>query len=161
MGPVNRTSCLHTNPSSVRAHFPWLTLHGNKNPTRGSHHQPIQMSATSFEVADCYVNPQCFSPAQPLTHSQKQDSSKGGPVMLDDCFFYSLQPLEVFHPYSRSSQFWFVNMLLRGFWWMVLGHGDLRRAGHGNHTKPSVTKLAHPPKVWAVTVMTPSHCAFV
>lgn len=44
---------------------------------------------------------------------------------------------------------------------MVLGHGDLRRAGHGNHTKPSVTKLAHPPEVWAVTVMTPSHCAFV
>lgn len=28
---------------------------------------------------------------------------------------------------------------------MVSGHGDLRRVGHGNHTKPSVKKLAHPP----------------
>lgn len=27
---------------------------------------------------------------------------------------------------------------------MVSEHGDVRRAGHGNHTKPSVTKLAHP-----------------
>lgn len=28
---------------------------------------------------------------------------------------------------------------------MVSGHGGLSRAGHGNHTKLSVTKLAHPP----------------
>lgn len=44
-----------------------------KNPTRGSHQQPIQTSATLFEVADCCVNPRCFSPAQCLTHSQKQE----------------------------------------------------------------------------------------
>lgn len=28
---------------------------------------------------------------------------------------------------------------------MVWGHGDLSRAGHGNHKKLSVIKLAHPP----------------
>lgn len=34
-----------------------------------------------------------------------------------------------------------------GRWRMVSGHGDLRSAGHGNHTKLSVTKLAHPPSL--------------
>lgn len=43
---------------------------------------------------------------------------------------------------------------------MVSGHGDLRRAEHGNHTRLSFTKLERP-RVWAATVMTPSHRAFV
>lgn len=30
---------------------------------------------------------------------------------------------------------------------MVSGHGDLRRAEHGNHTRLSVMKLAHSPSL--------------
>lgn len=33
---------------------------------------------------------------------------------------------------------------MSGFGEMVSGHDDLRKAGYGNHTKPSVTELAHP-----------------
>ena len=66
-------TCGPSKQDKLCAHFPWLTLHDNKTPTRGSHHQPIQMSATTFEVADHYVNPHCFSPAQPLTRTRKQE----------------------------------------------------------------------------------------
>lgn len=66
--------------------------------------------------------------------------------MLDYFFFYSLWSLEVglLHPYGLSPQLWFVNMLLMGGGGWFSGHGDLRRAEHGNHTTLSVTKLAHP-----------------
>lgn len=127
----------------MRAHFPWLAPHGNKNTSRGSHRRPIQMSNTSFEVAGCYVNPRCFSPAQPRAPKSTKPA-KGGPAMPDNCFFYSSQPLErdLLHSYSRSFPAW-LRKHVDGTWWMVQGPGDLRRAEHGNHTRLSVTKLAH------------------
>lgn len=69
--------------------------------------------------------------------------------MLDDCFFYSLQPLEVvfyipiLYPLSLVCK----HVVDGWFWWMVQGHGDLRRAEHGNHMKPSAKKLARPPSL--------------
>ena len=66
-------TCGPSKQDKLGAHFPWLTMHDNETHTRGSHHQPIQMSATLFEVVEHYVNPQCFSPAQALTDTQKQE----------------------------------------------------------------------------------------
>lgn len=66
-------TCGPSKQDKLRAHFPWLTMHDNETPTRDSHHQPIQMSTTSFEVVEPYVNPQCFSPSQALTDTQKQE----------------------------------------------------------------------------------------
>lgn len=87
-------------PSSLCAHFPWLTLHGNKNTTRGSHHQrlpPPAHSDVSHLVWSCRL--WCKSTVfltSPASHTlPNKNSSKGGLVMLDDCFFYSLQPFYI------------------------------------------------------------------
>lgn len=127
----------------MRAHFPWLAPHGNKNTSRGSHRQPIQMSNTSFEVAGLLCKSTVFL-TSPASHSQSTKPAEGGPAMPDNCFFYSSRPLE-------GDLFTFLQPLLPawlrkhvdGTWWTVQGPGDLRRAEHGNHTRLSVTKLAH------------------
>lgn len=125
--------------------------------TSGSHHQPIQMSATSFEVADCYVNPRCFSPAQPLTHLKTRTLAK---VVLCCWMIVSFIISSLLHPHRLSSQFWFVNMLLMGFggWFQAMvtwGEQDMATI------RSCQLQSWHIPQVWAVTVMTPSHCAFV
>lgn len=76
-------------------------------------------------------------------------------------FFYRLWSLEVglLHPYIPQS--WFVNMLLMGGSGWFSGHGDLRRAEHGNHATQCQLQSWHIHEVWAATVMTPSHSAFV
>lgn len=120
--------------------------------TSGSHHQPIQMSNTLFEVADCYVNPPCFSPARPLR------TRTPGKMFL--WFSISFIISSVLHPYSPSSQRLFINMLLMGSGGWSLWLEELRT---WQPYQAVSYKVGTPPfpQVWAVTAMTPSHCAFV
>lgn len=117
-----------------------------KIPTRGSHRQPFQMSASLFEVEDGYVN-HSVSHQPSLSHTQKttaaQQTREGGPMMPAIVPFIVASLLEgAFSSRSTSTQCRFIRML---FWWTASGRDDLRRERHAGHMKLSVAKLARPP----------------